>query len=201
MNLWTMTGAELAAACAAPTPPPAYPRASDALASVLSGITRLSPADQAKLAAAFKAAQPRQIGQRRTFAGWDDFMPAYTAAREAVAGRVGERWYLDPTVALKARVPGAWVSCRVVGRTSASPRDVTMPRAEFWPGGALPVGPEYAEFGPIDPEGDVHTISERRAAGRKAAMRRAFPRLASALAFELEHTPDGEMDTSRLAAD
>jgi hypothetical protein len=130
-------------------------------------------------------------------------MPAYTRAREAAARAVGVRWYLDPAVTVKARVPVAWVACKLSRSTSTSPRDINVPRAEFWPDGLLPLGPEYAEHGPIDPAGNVHTIAERRASHRRAAMGAAFPRLAMAMRpqFELEHTPDGEMDTSKLAAD
>jgi hypothetical protein len=185
MTLWTMTGAELAAACAAPVEI-AYPRASHALASVLTDITRLTPADRAALARAFHAARPkplRQIAQRPTFKGWDDFMPAFTAAREACKAVAGERWYLDPTVALKARVPAAWTCCHLSRGTSVSPRDVTVPRAEFWEGASLPLGPDYAEFGRLD-----------RGRGG-TARRRVAPELV------LEPTPNGDMDTERLAAD
>jgi hypothetical protein len=210
MSIFTMTGAELAAAVSVPavaaTHDNAYPKASPALAHVLAGITNLSAADQAALAKAFRAAEPRKsraIGVRKSYTCWDDFMPAYTRAREAAARAVGVRWYLDPAVTVKARVPVAWVACKLSRSTSTSPRDINVPRAEFWPDGLLPLGPEYAEHGPIDPAGNVHTIAERRASHRRAAMGAAFPRLAMAMRpqFELEQTPDGEMDTSKLAAD
>jgi len=42
-----------------------------------------------------------------------------------------------------ATLPAAWVSCKVFGRTSKSPRDVRLPAAQYWPGGLLPRGPVY----------------------------------------------------------
>ena len=60
-----------------------------------------------------------------------------------------------------------------------------MPRAAFWPGGALPLGPDYAEFG-ADAEGDVHRIAERTVAQRRKAMRGSE--------FALDYTPAGEME-------
>jgi hypothetical protein len=187
-----------------------YPGASAPLGAVLASITSLTPADQRNLARAFKAAEvarrpakPKLLGQRRTFAGYDDFMPAFYAAREAVACRAGRQWYLNPDVAMKARVPAAWVACRVSRGTINGPRDVNFPRAEFWPEGVLPVGPEYAEFGPIAPVGDVRLMDAQRAEA-VVKFKGAYPGWYAEMlpqdqpAFDLEHTPDGEMDTSML---
>ena len=110
MSIWTMTGAELAAACAAPAPVPAL---------------RTRPL------------------RRATFSGYRDFQRALQHARDAATRAYGDQWHLAPGACCRARVPGAWVRCVIAGRASVSPRDLNLPAAEFWPGGALPVGPEY----------------------------------------------------------
>jgi hypothetical protein len=62
-----------------------------------------------------------------------------------------------------ARLPAAWVACKVFGRVSKSPRDVRMPAARFWPNGLLPIGPEYVEDyareAPPRPQADEHVRS------------------------------------------
>jgi len=163
--------AALRARSPVPTPGP-WPAASPALAAVLGQITSLSRYDQGQLARAFRAAEvaarparPRLLGGR-SYKGWDDFAPAFTAARQAAADAFGPRWYLNPDLSMHARLPAGWTSCRTFGRTSVSPRDVNFPRAQFWPGGILPTGPEYAEIGPLDPEGDIRTAAERQAKHR-----------------------------------
>jgi hypothetical protein len=89
--------------------------------------------------AAHRAATPRL-----TFSGWDDFAPAWGFACALAQERFGRQWYLNPMACRKARVPLAWVSCRLSLRSSVSPRDMNMPNAQFWEGGRLPVGPDYA---------------------------------------------------------
>jgi len=191
-------------------PASTYPGASPDLADVLERITDLSPADQRKLAAAFKRVAtlakptgPKLLGSR-TYRGYDDFMPDFDAARASamvaagVAGDPMSRWYLNPDLALKARFPATWVSCKgSTGRTFHGPRDLAAPRGQFWPGGTLPIGPVYAEIGPIDRDSDVRLMAERRETARVA---RADERSRSAPEFAMELTPDGEMDTSMLDA-
>jgi hypothetical protein len=82
---------------------------------------------------------------RYTFKGYADFQAAYLIAKQAALRVCGERWYLDPQACIKARVPPSWVSCVILGRPSRTPRDLNFPAAEFWPRGALPYGPQYAE--------------------------------------------------------
>jgi hypothetical protein len=86
------------------------------------------------------------------FKGYDDFSPAHTAAKRAACAELGLRWALVPGASVIARLPAAWVACKVFGRVSKSPRDVRTPAARFWPNGLLPIGPEYAEEGPREPQ-------------------------------------------------
>jgi hypothetical protein len=79
-----------------------------------------------------------------SFRGYDDFVVAYNAARHAAIAELGQAWYLVPGASVWARVPNAWVACKVYGRTSTAPRDRRLPAAQFWPSGELPTGPEYA---------------------------------------------------------
>jgi hypothetical protein len=88
-----------------------------------------------------------------TFIGYEDFVPAYNAARRALITEVGEHWHLYPQYYRWARLPVAWVQVRVAGRTQAgelgerwatASRDHRLPIARFWPDGQLPIGPEYA---------------------------------------------------------
>ena len=81
----------------------------------------------------------------KSFKAWADFTPALMAARKAAVAALGERWHLVPGASVWARVPTAWVSCKVFARSSVTPRDIRMPAAKFWPAGALPIGAEYAE--------------------------------------------------------
>jgi hypothetical protein len=79
----------------------------------------------------------------KSFTGYDDFVPAFNAARHAAIAALGARWYLEPGASLYGRVPAAWASCKVYGRSSNAPRDQRFPAAQYWPGGMLPAGPEY----------------------------------------------------------
>ena len=80
----------------------------------------------------------------RKFRAYDDFVPAFNTARRAAIQELGAHWYLVPGAAVWARVPSAWVGCRVFGRVSHAPRDQRFPAARFWPTGELPLGPDYA---------------------------------------------------------
>lgn len=79
-----------------------------------------------------------------SFRGYDDFVPAFNAARRAAIAALGERWYLVPGASQWARIPAPWAACKVFGRVSNAPRDRRLPAAQFWPSGAMPIGPEYA---------------------------------------------------------
>jgi hypothetical protein len=79
-----------------------------------------------------------------SFKGYDDFVPAFNAARQAAIAELGERWYLVPGASQWARIPAPWAACKVYGRVSNAPRDRRLPAAQFWPSGTMPVGPEYA---------------------------------------------------------
>lgn len=87
-----------------------------------------------------RAAKPA----RKSFVGYDDFVPAFNVARHAAAAALGHRWQFVPGASIWARLPAAWVRCTVYGRVSTAPRDHRMPAAQYWPGGTLPIGPEYA---------------------------------------------------------
>ena len=99
------------------------------------------------------------------FKGYDDFSAANVAAKRAACAELGLSWALVPGASAIARLPAAWVACKVFGRVSKSPRDVRLPAARFWPNGLLPVGPEYAEEGPREaaparlPQYDEHVQS------------------------------------------
>lgn len=87
-----------------------------------------------------------------SFAGYADFARAFNAARAAVAEVFGPRWHLHPQAYVWARLPAALASVLVEApkgdqdgqRWSKAPRDQKLPIARFWPGGELPIGPEYA---------------------------------------------------------
>lgn len=85
----------------------------------------------------------RRAAARASFAGYDDFVAALTKARGRAGAALG-RWDLVPGASIWARIPVKWASCRVFGRTCKLPRDQKFPAAKYWPGGVLPVGPEYA---------------------------------------------------------
>jgi hypothetical protein len=109
-------------------------------------------ADQVAHARAILAAHRRAGGgiairqPGNTYRGFDDFMPAFTAARRRAAMACRDmlgRWWLEPDC-LKARLPAAWVRWQGRSVSGKSPRDVNFPAARYWPGGTLPVGPDYA---------------------------------------------------------
>jgi hypothetical protein len=105
--------------------------------------------DQVAYARAILAAHRRAGGAiairqpGNSFRGFDDFMPAFTAARMLAIADHGARWYLSADC-LKARLPAAWVRWVGLSVSGKSPRDVNMPSARYWPGGVLPAGPDYA---------------------------------------------------------
>jgi hypothetical protein len=143
-GIWTATGAGLGALLRQPVPCP-----QDAPGRALALVPS---ADQVAHARAILAAHRRAGGgiairpakaAGNTFRGFDDFMPAFTAARMLAMADHGIRWWLAPGT-LKARLPAAWVRWQGLAVSGKSPRDVNMPSARYWPGGVLPVGPEYA---------------------------------------------------------
>jgi hypothetical protein len=81
---------------------------------------------------------------RRAYRGFDDFMPALATARAAAITEHGEKWWANPNASLWARVPAAWVAWKGFSRSGSSPRDMHFPIGKFWPGGVLPIGPDYA---------------------------------------------------------
>jgi hypothetical protein len=84
-----------------------------------------------------------------SFKGYDDFVAAFNAARHAIIAELGERWWLVPGASTWARIPAKWAACKVFGRVSNAPRDRRLPAARYWPAGAMPIGPEYAEPAPV----------------------------------------------------
>jgi hypothetical protein len=212
MDTVTVVGGR--AARSSPVVPAFYPGASQELATVLASITELTRADQRALAGAFKiaerAAQPLRITQRKTYSGFDDFMPAFNAARALAREAHGDRWHLNPDARMCARLPASWVSCSLIsGKTVRSPRDVAFPVARFWPGEVLPNGPDYADLYAIDPSGDIRLAQAEREAAMARQMaefpelfmrrqRRGWEPEPEQTEFEIEPSPDGEMDTSDL---
>jgi len=81
---------------------------------------------------------------RLTFRGFDDFMPVFRLARELAIAEHGEFWWRDSNVSRKARVPSAWVTWKGRASSGSSYRDLNMPVGRYWPGGELPIGPNYA---------------------------------------------------------
>jgi hypothetical protein len=86
-----------------------------------------------------------------TFKGYDDWSAAHLAAKLAACAELGDHWAILPGASVIARVPAAWVACKVFARVSKSPRDVRMPAARFWPNGLLPRGPDYPTEGRYEP--------------------------------------------------
>jgi hypothetical protein len=86
----------------------------------------------------------------RTFRGYEDFVPVFNAARQAAIAEFGPNWHRYPQSYVWARLPVEWTRVRVAAagvqgsRWSTAPRDQRLPVARFWPGGELPIGPEYA---------------------------------------------------------
>ena len=152
-----MSGEELAREIEQPAPVAVFriPRVAD-IAATFAGLT---VADRAALLRLLKP-ETKRIGGA-TFRDAELFFPAFNAARKACRAARGPGWYLDPSASLKARVPASWVALRGQMATWRSPRDVNFPRAEYWPGGVLPVGPEYAEHGPVA-TGDAYEWKQER---------------------------------------
>jgi hypothetical protein len=63
-----------------------------------------------------KATQPKP-----SFVSFEDFEPAYTAARQRCAAVYGENWHLHPQAYIWARLPVEWVRVEVAGRTTPLP--------------------------------------------------------------------------------
>jgi hypothetical protein len=83
------------------------------------------------------------------FRAYADFVPVFNAARRAAIEVYGEGWSINPEAYVWARLPVAWVRCKVATgkrsfRFSATSRDHKLPVAKFWPRNRLPIGPEYA---------------------------------------------------------
>jgi hypothetical protein len=53
-----------------------------------------------------------------SFTAYADFMPAFTAARQAVVAVFGSRWDLHPQAYVWARLPAAWAQVRVAGKAT-----------------------------------------------------------------------------------
>lgn len=181
MNIWSMSGAELSREIDQPAPVTVLRggHAAPDLAGVLAQIAALPGKDQEALLRAFQAAlkpEPKRLGSGNTFKDADSFFVAFNVARDAARTAAGAAWYLDPAVCLKARVPAAWVALRGEQGIWRSPRDINVPRGEYWPAGVLPTGAEYAEHGPVCAVGGAW---EARAKPKRKA-----------IAFDLEPTPE-----------
>lgn len=202
MSIWEMSGAELSREIDQPAPVTVLRGGHNGgVAGIVAQIAQLPPKERDALLAAFQAAlkpEPKRLGSN-TFKDSDQFFAAFNVARDAARTLHGEHWYLNPSASLKARVPPAWVALKGEMGTWRSPRDVNCPRAEFWPGGVLPSGPDYAEHGPLAPEGDIRTVHERSDAKRAKSMHAQFPTMAEHVyGFALEPTPE-EIDVREAA--
>lgn len=82
--------------------------------------------------------------RRLFFRGFDDFMPVLSAARAGAMREHGSKWWANPEASIMARVPASWVAWKGSARSGSSPRDLHFPLGRFWPGGELPIGPDYA---------------------------------------------------------
>jgi hypothetical protein len=125
-NFWNLPAAELSAILQEPRPEAA---------------TAVVPF---RRPAAAGNAVARYSPRRKAFRGYDDFMPAFAVAREAAIREHGPKWWANPDACRWARVPAAWVHWKGFSRSGTSPRDMHFPLGKFWPGGELPIGPEYA---------------------------------------------------------
>src|SRR6516225_2254901 len=56
-----------------------------------------------------------------SFTGFEDFVPAFNAARNAAIAVFGENWHLHPEAYIWATLPTAWTQVRVAGRTIPRP--------------------------------------------------------------------------------
>lgn len=172
-NIWEMSGDELSREISQPAPISVL-RGSGGLADQ---ILALSASDRAALLRLLKP-ETKRIGGL-SFRDAESFFVAFNAARAACRAVHGNKWYLSPAASLKARVPGAWTALKGEMGTWRSPRDVNCPKGEFWPGGVLPTGPDYAEHPPVARD-EIRPTKRSRG-------------------FELEAPPDGEMDTAVAA--
>lgn len=152
MSIWDMSGADLSREIGQPAPVTVLRGGhTPSLADVAALIAALSASDREELVKALAPA-PRAVKRLTgglTFKDADAFFLAFNAARAACREEYGEQWYLNPVASLMARVPAAWVALRGEQGIWRSPRDVNFPAARFWPGGMLPIGPDYAEHGPV----------------------------------------------------
>lgn len=183
MSIWNMSGPELSRELSQPAPVTVLRGGHNGgVSGILSQIAALPPAERDSLLRAFQAAlkpEVKRIGGGQSYRTAEAFFADFNAAREACRKVHGESWYLSPRASLKARVPGVWTALKGEQGIWRSPRDVNCPRAEFWPGGVLPTGPEYAERGPLAPKVNRRVDS----------MRANFPTMAKHV-FALEPTPE-----------
>jgi len=99
------------------------------------------------------AAAPQKPVQAGAAAGavCRDF-ETWTAARRAAFDRAGLdcRTPLGEFMArtVSVAVPGKWADCRIFGGVKHGPRVVRVPRAEYWAGGAYPVGLGVVDYAP-----------------------------------------------------
>jgi antirestriction protein ArdC len=77
---------------------------------------------------------------------YDSYLPHLRYAQARALAQYGSQWRVRHGVL--CRLPAKWVACKVFGRVAKAPRDTRLPPGKFWPGGKLPVGPEYAVEGP-----------------------------------------------------
>ena len=89
------------------------------------------------------AVKPKGRWPARTFRSFDDYQPALIAAQKSVVAALGLRWKLIRGASVYARLPRAWVAVKTAHCSLPGRRDTRLPAAQFWPNGALPVGPEY----------------------------------------------------------
>jgi hypothetical protein len=128
-------------------------------AARLSASTAIVPfVRSAAAATAVAVFKPRGF---RSFRGYDDFSPVFTAAKFAAIAVGGPQWWADSALCRKARLPVAWVKWKGACSSGTCYRDVNMPVGRFWPGGEMPMGPEYAapaaasQFGKAPPRAPV----------------------------------------------
>ena len=195
MSIWSLTGAELSREINQPAPVTVLRGGHNGgVAGILSQIAALPPAERDSLLRAFQAAlkpEPKRLGGGNSYKDAESFYKDFNIAREAARNVAGAQWYLDPAVSLKARVPSIWVALHGEQGIWRSPRDVNCPRAEFWPSGTLPVGPDYAEHENVCPIGSAWAEREEPSASGKRYLgvnRKGQPVYVPA--FDLDYTPE-----------